>query len=132
MRVGDDMAVTAKQVYDMALVLIDEVVENGNIVADQPQYYQAKAKSILTTLQTELLPNDVTPVVITDLSQNLLLSDRVSLLVLPYGLASHLLIQEDVNTASFLNARYDELKKKNLYSTIKPIEDVNDVTGGMM
>lgn len=130
MRVGDDMAVTGKQVYDMALVLIDEVLETGNIVADQPQYYQAKAKSILTTLQTELLPVSIEPVVITSLDDELLLSDKVSLLVLPYGLAAHLLIQEDVNTASFFNARYDELKGRRTAS-IQPIEDVNDVTGGM-
>jgi hypothetical protein len=124
------MAVTAKQVYDMALVLMDEVLETGNIVADQPKYYEAKALSILTTLQAELLPLSTTPVIITDLSQNLLLPDRVSILVLPYGLAAHLLIQDDPNSASFFNARYDELKRK-VQTSITPITDVYSMFGGV-
>jgi hypothetical protein len=125
------MTVTAKQVFDAAMVLIDEVLETGSIVPDQPEYYQAKARSILTTLQTELLPPTINPVPITDLNQPMLLSDRVSLSVVPYGLAAHLLIQEDVNTAAYYNARYDELKRK-VHSTSGPITDVYDVLGGLM
>lgn len=124
------MAVTAKIVYNAALVLIDEVLENGNIVADQPKYYEAKARSILTSLQTELLPPSIDPVIITDLSQEMLVSDRVSLTILPYGLAAHLLVQEDTNAASFYNARYDEMKRKSA-TTATSIYDVYNVLGGM-
>lgn len=124
------LAVTAKQVYDMALVLIDEVLETGNIVADQPKYYQAKALSIMTMLQTELLPSDITPVVLSDINDELTVDDRLALLVLPYGVAAHLLIQEDANTASFFNARYEELKIKKR-ATQKPIEDKYNILGGM-
>lgn len=131
MRVGEDMAVTAKQVYQQALVLIDEVLETGSISADQPDYYEAKAKSILTTLQAELMKPNETPVVITDVNQKMLLSDRISLTVLPYGLAAHLLLQEDPNAASFYNARYDEMKRK-IPTSIQSIEDVNDVLGGLL
>lgn len=127
---GECMAVTAKQVYDLALVLMDEVLANGNITPDQPKYYKTKASSILTMLQTELLPVSQTPNVITDLSEEVQLSDRIALTVLPYGLAAHLLIQEDVNAASFLNARYDELKRK-IPSKIQPITDVYGVSGAM-
>ena len=84
----------------------------------------------MTQLQTELLPLPQTPEVITDLSQNLLISDRVAITVLPYGLAAHLLLTEDVNTASFFNARYDELKRKTPTS-IHPIEDSLGVLKGM-
>jgi hypothetical protein len=118
------MAVTGKQVYDAALVLMDEVTETGNVVTEQPAYYQVKALHILTTLQTELLPLSITPVPITDLSQNLLVSDRTALLVLPYGLAAHLLLADDMNLASFLNARFDELKRKMATGGIQPIKDV--------
>ncbi|WP_243299140.1 hypothetical protein [Bacillus litorisediminis] len=124
------MAVTGQQVFDMAMVLIDEVSETGNIVADNPEYYRARSIKILTLLQAELMRVSETPVVINDLSQNLSLSDKQCLTVLPYGLAAHLLIQEDVNTASFFNARYDELKRRSP-ATIEPITDVNNVLGGM-
>lgn len=124
------MAVTAQQVYNAALVLIDEVLETGNIVPDQPQYYQAKSLSLLTTLQTELLPISQTPVIVTSLSQNMAVSDKIALLVLPYGLAAHLLLTDDPNTAAFLNARYDELKKKIPTQPVK-ITDVYGVSSGM-
>ncbi len=124
------MSVTVKQVYDAALVLIDEVLENGNIVADQPKYYQSKSLSILTSLQAELLPVTVEPVILKDLSDQLLLTNRICLTVLPYGLAAHLLIQDDPNSASFYNARFEELKKKTA-TTIIPITDIYNVAGGM-
>lgn len=124
------MAVKAQQVFDMAMVLIDQVSETGNLVIENPEYYKTKSYTILTTLQTELLPLSQTPTVITDLSQDLLLPDRVSLLVLPYGLAAHLLLTEDMNIAQFFNDRYEELKHK-IPTNIVPIEDVYGVTSGM-
>lgn len=122
--------VTAKQVYDQALVLIDEVLETGVIAADQPEYYKTKALSILTILQTELLPLSQEPEVIKDFDQPLLVSNRVALEILPYGLAAHLLITEDLTIASFWNDRYEELKKRKP-SSIVPIVDKYNVTSGM-
>lgn len=118
--------VTAKQVYDMALVLIDEVTEEGSVTPDTPKYYESRAKSILTQLQSELLPASQEPEIITDLNQALKLTDRVAIQVLPYGLAAHLLLIEDANAASFFNARYDELKRKTL-TVITKITDVYGV-----
>lgn len=104
--------VTAQQVYEQALVLMDEVTDSGEVVSDNPDYYQAKALSVLTTLQTELLPLSVDPVVLSDMNQELLVPDRTALLVLPYGLAAHLLLTEDSMAATFFNNRYEELKIK--------------------
>lgn len=120
------MAVKAKQVYDLALVLMDEVQENGSITPDQPEYYETKALSILTLLQAELLPT--TPAAITDLSQDMSVPDKTALTVLPYGLGAHLLMSEDMSIASFLNARYEELKKKTP-TTITKIDDVYGIGG---
>jgi hypothetical protein len=118
------MAVTGQQVLDQSLVLLDEVLETGNITAENPEYFRTKAKNILTMLQTELLPISQTPVVITDLNQNLLVSDRTALAVLPYGLAAHLLLSEDQpDIASFYNSRYDEMKRI-IPTAIVPITDV--------
>jgi hypothetical protein len=124
------MAVTGEQVYDQALVLMDEVTDNGEVLANNPTYYKAKTKSILTMLQAELMSQSETPGVITDLTQELALDDRIALLTLPYGLAAQLLLQDDVSSAAFFNARYEELKKK-YRSEFEEITDVYDVSGGV-
>ncbi|WP_368658676.1 hypothetical protein AB3Z07_05090 [Metabacillus halosaccharovorans] len=124
------MPTTAQQVYDIALVLMDEVTDTGEILADNPNYYKTKSLSILTTLQTELLPYSISPVPVTDLSNELLVSDRIALSVLPYGLAAHLLLTDDLSSASYFNNRYDELKRKT-HTSITPITDVYSVSDGM-
>jgi hypothetical protein len=124
------MAVTGEQVYNHALVLMDEVTDTGEVLADNPTYYKAKTKSILTMLQAELMPQSETPSVITDLTQELAIDDRIALLTLPYGLAAQLLLQDDVSSAAFFNARYEELKKK-YRSEYEEITDVYDVSGGV-
>lgn len=122
------MAVTGQQVFDNALVLMDEVTETGAISTDTPNYYKTKALTILTTLQAELLPLSQTPPVITDLTQPLLVSDRDALSILPYGLAAHLLLAEDLNAASFFNNRYDELKRKRKTTSIPITDNYNILT----
>lgn len=123
--------ITAQQVYDIALVLMDEVTETGNITTETPEYYRSKVLNILTTLQTELLPLSITPVPVTSMAQTLLVSDRTALLVLPYGLAAHLLLSDDLTLSSFLNARYDELKRKVATGGIVSTTDVYGLTGSV-
>jgi hypothetical protein len=113
--------ITAQQVLDMAWVLIDQVDESGTIEQDTAQ--ETKALSILTILQAELLPPSQLPEVVESLDQALLMDDRIALRVLPYGLAAHLLMNEDQSIASYFNSRYDELKRKNP-AIIQPISDV--------
>jgi hypothetical protein len=125
------MAVTAQQVYDMALVLMDEVTEAGSIATEEADAVKTKAKNILTQLQAELLPISQTPGVITDLSQNLSVTDREALLILPYGLAAHLLLNEQNSATSYYNDRYEELKRKRKTS-ITAVTDVYCVTQGMV
>ncbi|MFE8704134.1 hypothetical protein ACFYKX_26560 [Cytobacillus sp. FJAT-54145] len=127
------MAVTAKQVFDMALVLIDEVTETGAISVDNPLEYQTKALNILNTLQFELVPPDESPVLLTSISQDLSVSDRTAVLILPYGLAAHLLLNEGDSAssiASFYNSRYEELKRRMPTQT-ESIEDIYEVLGGL-
>jgi hypothetical protein len=121
---------TGEQIYELALALIDEVTESGTFSPDNPEYYKKKAVSFLTILQAELLPITQTPTILKSLSDSLLLDNRICTLVLPYGLASHLLMAENPSLASFLNARYDELKRKQV-TEIQPITDVYSVLSGM-
>jgi len=123
------MAVTARQVYELALVLMDEVQENGSIAPDQPDYYEAKSLSILTLLQAELQPISQIVPTITSMEQNLSVPDKTALTVLPYGLGAHLLMSEDMSVASFLNSRYEELKRRTP-TTITKVQDVYGLFGG--
>src|SRR5690606_20514601 len=96
----DYMAVTGKQVFDITMNLIHEVSETGSIALDSPAYYETRSKAILSILQSELLPITETPQILTSLDTELVIDDRLAIQVLPYGLAAHLLMQEDMSIAA--------------------------------
>jgi hypothetical protein len=121
------MAVTAEQVYKLALGLIDEVTETGSFIPDNPDYYNNKSLAFLTIIQAELLPVSQIPETVESMAQTLQLDDRLCLMALPYGLAAHLIMSEDQSLASFLNSRFDELKRKQK-SVITQIKDVYGFT----
>jgi hypothetical protein len=114
--------ITAEQVFLTAMDLMDEESEDGTYNG-YPEEYKKKAWRILTLLQSELTPASMVPSSVTDETSTFYLDDRTSLTVLPYGLAAHLLMNEDQNRASFFNSRYDELKRKRPARAVK-ISDV--------
>jgi hypothetical protein len=124
------MPITGQQVYDIAMVLIDEVTELGGVTPDTPKYYQTKAKSIINVLQAELTQAGKEITIINDLSESLSIPDKEALMILPYGVAAHLMLSEDQGVASFFNNRYDELKRKATVS-FQPITDVYNTLNGM-
>jgi hypothetical protein len=103
--------ISAQEVFVTAMNLMDEETDDGTY-AGYPDEYKKKAWSILTLLQAELVPAFVSTTSITSETSHFQLDDRTTLTVLPYGLAAHLLMNEDQNRAAFFNARYDELKRK--------------------
>lgn len=119
----------AQDVYVLAMKLMGEDSEDGTDDGYTVEYQQ-KAWGILTILQSELLPptTELTPV--TSGESELQTVDRVSRMILPYGLAAHLLMDEDQNKSVFFNARYDELKRKNK-ALLTPIKDVYNVVSSM-
>jgi hypothetical protein len=117
------MAVTVRNLLDMALVLIDEVTETGVIASETPEYYETKAVQLMTIVQAELLPNTVNPPILSDIDDELLLSDKLAIQVGSYGLASKIALAEDMNLANTLNAMYDEYKR-NIPTHVIPIVDV--------
>lgn len=119
------MTVTAQDVFVIAMNIMDEVSQDGTYDGF-PDDYKKKSWSLLTTLQSELLPPSVEPIAITSNLNVMQVDDRTALTTLPYGLAAHLLFTEDQNRASFFNARYDELKRKRPAKII-PITDVNGI-----
>jgi hypothetical protein len=49
---------------------------------------------------------------------------------MPYGLAAHLLLQEDPAAANFCQQRYDELKSRLHIGLPASSEEIEDVYGG--
>jgi lysophospholipase L1-like esterase len=119
---GGDSMITAQDVFITAMSLMDEESEDGAYTG-YPDEYKKKAWPILTLLQAELLPASASPSVITDNTSIFQVDDRTGLMVLPYGLAAHLLLNEDQNRAAYFNNRYDELKRKKK-AVITKIKDV--------
>jgi hypothetical protein len=118
----------AQDVFVMAMNLMDEESEDGTYEG-YPSEYKKKAWHILSLLQAELLPTSVAPLSITNENNVLQIDNRSAVTILPYGLAAHLLINEDQGKAAFFNARYDELKRKRP-ATISKIKDVYGVVPG--
>lgn len=79
-------------------------------------------------LQAELLPPYLQPLGITNENDVIQIDDRTAATALPYGLAAHLLMNEDQQKSAFYNARYDELKRKRP-AAIVPIKDVYGIVG---
>jgi len=125
--------VTAKEVFDITMDLIDEREETGIINPTNTKGYQVKTPGILTILQAELLQKeDVSkiPVKVETINDTLQVSDRTALIIMPYGLAAHLMLTEDPDSASFFQQRYEELKR-NIPAVSKKITDVYGVLSGM-
>lgn len=123
------MATTAQDVYNIALALMDETDDSGEL--------RSRALPILTMLKNELFRYSDTyksqtalrPSCdeITDFSSRLGLDDALAQSIMPYGLASHLLLDINPGIASFFQQRYEELLIRigtAVPTVSEPIEDV--------
>lgn len=128
---------TGTEVYSAALVLMD-----ANNDADTSEY-KSKALSIINILRGELYPysdtfdttQDGRPIcqIMTDLDDSIGLDDYICQTVMPYGMAAHLLLDENPTSASFFNQRYMELLAALRNGIGRPVngsQDIDDVYGG--
>lgn len=137
---------TAQEVFTLAITLMDELNEsNGNADTNDTKEYKLRTLSILNILRGELYPYSDTfaeaepgkrPIAdkIEDFSTPIGLDDYICQSVMPYGLAAHLLMQEDPTSANFYQQRYDELKAmlaRGLPAESEDIEDVYGCNGGL-
>lgn len=112
---------TANWVFDKAIHLMDEQNENnGQTQTQDTKEYRLRTLSILNILRHEVYGYSDTYVTSLDgrrsvlpeilsFDQDLGMDDVVAQAVLPYGLAAHLLLEENPTMASFFNQRYQEL-----------------------
>lgn len=110
---------TAQRVFDITMGMMDEVV-NGNTDTGDTAEYKGRTLFILNALAGELYPYSDTytigeegkrPIVavISDFVSEIGLDDYICRSVMPYGLAAHLLLDENPSSASFFQQRYEEL-----------------------
>ena len=130
----------AEAIFIMTMAMIDEMTDTGQLDETTTAEYRAKAPSILTMLQNEIVGIEnryrsqaemITPVPINSLEQSVQIDDIKANTLLTNGLAAHLMLHEDKALASFFEQRYEELKGLFLKPTPKkPVskEDIYDST----
>ncbi len=134
---------TGMDVFQRAITLMDELDDEGKYKYEDTDEYRHRTLSILNVLISELYPYSDTyklssdwdtgrrpvPAFLDDLYTEIDLDDYCAGTVLPYGLASHLLLDENPSTASFFQQRYDELKASLMRGMPTVSEDIEDVYG---
>ena len=127
---------TGEKVFELTMSLIDEVLATGQLDAETTQEYRAKAPSILTTLQAEIVGIEnryrkkedyVYPVIIDSLDQTFQIDDVKAQTLLTNGLAAELMLHEDTSLANFFQQRYEEMKGMFLKPTPRSPEKREDV-----
>lgn len=109
----------AEDIFRITMAMIDEMLESGDLDAETTAEYRAKAPSILTMLQTELIGIDnrfreeeerVEPVPIETLDQTVQVDTIKATTLLTNGLAAQLMLHEDKALANYFEQRYQEMK----------------------
>lgn len=133
---------TAQRVFELAMGLMDEVNESsGETDTSDTREYKVRTLLILNTLRGELFPYSDTyevsetgkrPILspIAAFTDVIGMDDYICQTILPYGLAAHLLVDENPTAASFFNQRYEELREKLTQGLPTVSEAVEDVYGG--
>lgn len=137
--------ITGKDVFDRAVTMMDELNDAGETTYADTQEYLNRTLAILNTLQGELyFYSDTFPkwqewesgrrpilMPLPDLDTPIDLDDYCAGTVLPYGLAAHLLLDENPSTAGFFQQRYEELLRglMNGRGKMNVSEDIEDIYG---
>lgn len=109
----------AEDVFRITMAMIDEMTPEGNLDPTTTAEYRAKAPSIMSMLQAEIIgienryrdsKEQIQPVPIEDLEQPLQIDVIKATTLLANGLAANLMVVEDTALASFFEQRYEEMK----------------------
>ena len=132
---------TAQRVFDLAMGLMDEVNETSGGPDDaDTREYKVRTLLILNALRGELFPYSDTyaaeepgkrPIlaVIQSFDQVIGMDDYICQSVLPYGLAAQLLLDENPDSASFFQQRYEEMRMNLAKGLPQQSESISDVYG---
>lgn len=137
------MATNAQWVFEKAMHLMDEADElTGQADTAETKEYKNRTLPILNVLRIECFPasdsyqahepgkRPVCPE-IPDFESEICLDDGICQGVLPYGLAAHLLLDENPALASYFQQRYEELLSAAKRGIPAESEDIADLYGGI-
>lgn len=134
---------TAQNVFDLTMAAIDELDESGRANTSDTTEYKNRTLQILNILQGELYVFSDTyekaapgkraiAMPILNFEEPIVsLDDYICRTVLPYGLAAHLLMDENPDVASTMLQRYEELKGRLSMGINTTSEDIIDLYGGI-
>ena len=137
------MATTPQWVFEKAMHLMDEGNEStGQADTNDTKEYKNRTLPILNILRIECFPYSDTYVVTTpgkrpvcpeikDFDAEIGLDDGICQGVLPYGLAAHLLLDENPAAASYFQQRYEEALNAAKRGLPTAAEDITDLYGGI-
>ena len=131
---------TAQWVFEAAMTIIDELNDNGAADHADTQEYKNKTLFIINILRNELYPysdtyrqtaEPIRPIVrlVEDFEDIIDLDDYICQTVMPYGLAAHLMLDENPTVAAFCQQRYEELLRKLEKGFAQMSQDIVDVYG---
>ncbi len=136
------MAATAQNVFDLTMAVIDELNEAGSANTADTNEYKNRTLQLLNILQGELYPysdryiqpetgkRSIAKPIMTFTAEIESLDDYITISVLPYGLAAHLLMDENPAVASTCLQIYEERKATLARGLMAESEDISDVYGG--
>lgn len=134
---------TGQTIFDYAITLMAEMSDSGETDWSDTQEYKNRALNILNTLRNEVYQYSDTyktqkknypgrrPVcpLMESLDDEIGIDDVLAQTVLPYGLAAHLMLDENDNMAQFFQQRYEELLRKLGANIPGEWESITDVYG---
>ncbi|MBQ7737033.1 MAG: hypothetical protein IJT62_04285 [Oscillospiraceae bacterium] len=141
---------TGMDIFNAAITLMGELSDSGETDWADTKEYKDRALNILNTLRGEVYQYSDTynttskksypgkrPVcpLMESLEDQIGIDDTLAQTVLPYGLAAHLLLDENDNMASFFHQRYEDLLRRlgiKIPSQWESIENAYGCTGAMI
>lgn len=123
----------AQEIFNATMSIIDELSANGQAQTNDTLEYSYRTPAIINILLAELNTlfgnEDFIPInAMADDVQGV--NNSFALGIAPYGLAAHLLLDENPTAAAFFQARYEELLRTYVFKRPAEVGDIVNLYGG--
>lgn len=107
---------TGETPFNLSMDLLRKRSDDGTISVTETAKFRSQAPGIITMLQPDILRTSgsasFSASVLTELTDTLIITDIHAIAVLPYGLASQLIIEKKPELANYYEQKYEEAKNK--------------------